>query len=201
MSSDLASHIESLQLQLAEEQQRRREAERRQEEEQRQRENDRTRFESRIGKTAMPEFLHACHTYLYSNLTIQQDVSQSTQGQPANAENKIRPRKIVPWTDFADHQLRIWEDITCSEFAFEKHFTSLHTMEESGEQLRLRQLSSELDLHYFVRTAIENPVAAIVNSLGQTRSCGNAWVCMARSLSRITQTCSVRMKCREIYKM
>lgn len=150
-----------------EEQRRREEEQRRREEEQRKRREEQEHYERRTGKTALPEFLHACHVHLFSGLTIQPDKSKSTQGGPENAEKKVRPRRILPWTDFANHQTAIWDTIMSSDFVFEKHFTSIHTLEEFGEELRQKQLSSELDLHYFVGVTLENRVTSIINRLGQ----------------------------------
>ncbi|PVH91199.1 hypothetical protein DM02DRAFT_577240, partial [Periconia macrospinosa] len=110
-----------------EEEQRKREAaENAQREEQRRREiaEDRTRG------TTLPEFLNACHTHLHLGLTIQSDATQSTRGDPANANNKLRPNKLVAWEDFPQQQAAIWDSIMSSEFPSERHFTSLHTLEE-----------------------------------------------------------------------
>ncbi|OCK78448.1 hypothetical protein K432DRAFT_427263 [Lepidopterella palustris CBS 459.81] len=76
------------------------EAERAQEEERRRRE----RAEEKTRKTTLPEFLDACHTHLYSGLTVQTDRTLSTHGDPANANNKMRPERIVAWEDFPAQQ-------------------------------------------------------------------------------------------------
>jgi len=49
----------------------------------------------------------------------------------------------------------------------EEHFTSIHTLEENGAELRKRQLSSELDLHTFARMTVETQVMSIINCMGQ----------------------------------
>jgi hypothetical protein len=54
-----------------------------------------------------------------------------------------------------------------SEFVFERHFTSLHTLEESGEAVRRRQMGSELDLHNFARFTVEDPVSQIIERLSE----------------------------------
>jgi hypothetical protein len=119
------------------------EAERLREEEQRLREEDRHRYERRTGKKTVPEFLDACHTHLCLGLTIQPDSTQSTQGDAANAENKPRPDRILPWAEFDAEQAHTWETLMESSFVLERHFTSLHTLEESGEAVRRRQMGSE----------------------------------------------------------
>ncbi|KAF2174462.1 hypothetical protein K469DRAFT_709292, partial [Zopfia rhizophila CBS 207.26] len=55
-------------------------------------------------KTTLLELLDACHTYLYSGLTVQTDATLSTRGDPANANNKLRPERICIWKDFAIQQ-------------------------------------------------------------------------------------------------
>jgi len=54
-----------------------------------------------------------------------------------------------------------------SEFVRERHFTSLHTLEESGEAVRRRQMGSELDLNNFARFTVEDPVAQIIERLSE----------------------------------
>jgi len=46
-----------------------------------------------------------------------------------------------------------------SEFVVEPHFTFLHTLEESGEAVRRRQMGSELDLNNFARLNVEDLVS------------------------------------------
>ncbi|KAH7110908.1 hypothetical protein B0J11DRAFT_512416 [Dendryphion nanum] len=118
---------------------------RRREEEQRRREQAEQAHEragEKTRKTALPKFLHACHNHLYSNLTVQTDWTQSTRGNTANANNKLRPEKLVLWADFPARQAAIWEGLTESGFASDRHFTSLHTLEETGEAVRRRVMNT-----------------------------------------------------------
>jgi hypothetical protein len=147
----------------------REEAERLREEEQRLREEDRHHYERRTGKTTLPEFLDACHTNLCLGLTIQPDSTQSTQGDAANAENKPRPDRILPWAEFDTEQANTWEGLMESSFVLERYFTSLHTLEESGEALRRRQMGSELDLNNFARFTVEDPVSQIIERLSEDK--------------------------------
>ncbi|KIW99707.1 uncharacterized protein Z518_11120 [Rhinocladiella mackenziei CBS 650.93] len=134
--------------------------------EQRRREEEQQYYQQRTGSTSLAEFLDAYHVHLYQGLTVQ-DKDQSTQGTPANADRKLRPDYIVPWIDFPAHQTRMWDIVMESDFISERHFTSLHTLKETGEQLHQRQLSSELDLQYFVRFAINDQVTSIIKHLSQ----------------------------------
>ena len=151
-----------------EEQRRREEEQRRREEEQRRREEEQRRreiAEQRTRKTTLPEFLDACHNYLHSGLTVQTDATLSTRGDPANANNKLRPERLLAWEGFPAQQAAIWDDLMDSDLVLERHFTSLHTLEESGEAIKRRMLSSELDLHLFQRSAVEDHVSSIIERL------------------------------------
>ena len=120
--------------------------------------------ESRTRKTTLPEFLDACHIYLSLGLAVQ-EASLSTQGDPANARNKLRPEKIRSWTEFPQQLESIWRDLMDSDFVNERHFSSLQYLEESGDKVRKRQLSSEDDLSFFERLTVEDQVALIIELL------------------------------------
>jgi hypothetical protein len=150
-------------------QQREQDAQRRTQEVERVREEERHQYERKTGKTTLPEFLDACHTHLCLGLTIQPDTTQSTQGDAANADNKPRPDRILPWPNFDDEQAHAWEILMGSNFVLERHFTSLHTLEESGEAVRRRQMGSELDLNNFARFTVEDPVSLIIDRLAEDK--------------------------------
>ncbi|KAF2174662.1 hypothetical protein K469DRAFT_681013 [Zopfia rhizophila CBS 207.26] len=149
------------------------EAERAQEEEQRRRkeaERAQEKAKEKTRKTTLLELLDACHTYLYSGLTVQTDATLSTRGDPANANNKLRPERICAWKDFATQQEAVWNELMESDFVLERHFTSLHTLEESGEAVQQRMMSSELDLHLFQRYTVEDHISSIIEHLYNNRA-------------------------------
>jgi hypothetical protein len=148
------------------------EAEAAREEEQRRREEAeqaQERAVEKTRKTALPEFLDACHNHLHSGLTVQTNPTLSTRGSPANANNKLRPERLALWADFPARQATIWDDLMESGFASERHFTSLHTLEETGEAVRRRMMSSELDLNVFQRHTVEDQVSLIIQGLHRDR--------------------------------
>lgn len=57
-----------------------------------------------------------------------------------------------------------------SDFASERHFTSLHTLEESGEAILRKMMSSELHLHLFQRSTVDDPVTSIIERLYDQRT-------------------------------
>ncbi len=122
-------------------------------------------LEENTRKTTLPDYLDACHDYLYSGLTVQNDATKSTRGDPANALNKLRPDRILIWDEFPAIQEAIWEDLMQSEFVSERHFTSVHSLREIGQGYQQRKLGSEQDLHSFQRYTVEDPVSLIVNRM------------------------------------
>lgn len=50
-----------------------------------------------------------------------------------------------------------------SDFIGRRLFRSMHTLEETDEQLKRKQLGSELDLHIFTDTVIDGPVTSLVD--------------------------------------
>ncbi len=59
----------------------------------------------------------------------------------------------------------VWDDLLASDFVFERHFTSLHTLRENGVQIRQRLMGSELDLHHFARSVIKDHVTSMIKKL------------------------------------
>ncbi|KAF2258466.1 hypothetical protein CC78DRAFT_424293, partial [Lojkania enalia] len=86
--------------------------------------------EEKTRKTTLPEFLDACHNYLHSGLTVQTDATLSTRGDPANANNKLRPERLLIYEGFPAQQAAIWNDLIESDFVVERYFTSVYTLEE-----------------------------------------------------------------------
>ncbi|KGO73162.1 hypothetical protein PITC_003490 [Penicillium italicum] len=116
-------------------------------------------------RTNLPTFLDGLHKHLFLNLKVQSDKTQSTRGDPANATNKLRPRKLRAWDSFASEQEKIWRLLMDSSFVEKKLFTSLHALEEIGENVRRQPIGSELDLNHFLRQTVEDHVARIIEEL------------------------------------
>ncbi len=71
----------------------------------------------------------------------------------------MRPERIFVWDDFPTRQEAIWNDLEQSTFMNQRHFTSQHTLEESGEAIRQTIISSELELNYFERQTVEDHIS------------------------------------------
>ena len=76
------------------------EAERAQKEAERAQQKD----EEKTRKTTLSEFLDACHVHLHFDLTVQRNTTLSTKNDFVNANDKIRPDRILAWDDFSTSQ-------------------------------------------------------------------------------------------------
>ena len=149
------------------ERERQQEHERRlQAERERQQEHERRlQAERATQKTTLPEFLDGCHVHLHSNLVVQTDASMSTKGDPSNAKDKVRPKEIRVWKEFPKQQEKMWQALVNSDFITQRHFTSINALQELGTSISRRKMSSELDLHHFERTTVEDQISLIVEHL------------------------------------
>ncbi|KAM0670863.1 hypothetical protein ACQRIU_001258 [Beauveria bassiana] len=160
--------LESLRKRLEEEERLRKRAEQQRDEVEQQR--DAAEHQLRLQtqqtqNTTLLEFLDACHQHLFLGLDVQEDKESSTKGDPANAEQKLRPDHIREWTNFPREQAKIWKALMDADFVTERHFTPLLVLEDNGKDLRQRSLSSELDLGYFERQTVETRVASVIKQL------------------------------------
>ncbi|OAA42190.1 Protein kinase-like domain protein [Metarhizium rileyi] len=150
--------------------QQREEAEQQREEAEQQREEAELELKRRTQNTTLLEFLDACHRHLFLGLDVQEDKETSTKGDPANAEQKLRPDYIREWNNFPSEQAEIWKALMDADFVAERHFTPLLVLEDNGKDLRQRSLSSELDLGYFERQTVEMRVASVIKQLHKNTS-------------------------------
>ncbi|KAJ8610801.1 hypothetical protein MRB53_038352 [Persea americana] len=84
---------------------------------------------------------------------------------PPMHDRKRRPDFIRRWSEFPSRQVAIWKDLVSSRFMTEGHFTSPHTMLENGETIRRRMMGSELDVHHFQRSTVEEQVSLIIERI------------------------------------
>lgn len=135
-----------------EEQQRREEEQRLREEEQRRREQ----VEATAQASNLPEFLEQCHD-LHTSIKVVTDKSLTTQGDVTKPDNRLYPKRILPWQDFDSSQAAVWVRIgEDSELAPRRWFPSRDNF--SYERDRLRAISSESALRRFEAVATESMV-------------------------------------------
>ncbi|OWY54920.1 metalloprotease [Alternaria alternata] len=89
--------------------------------------------------------------------------------QPYQRKQQASPGKAGPVGRLPCATATIWDDLMESGFASVRHFTSLHTLEETGEAVRRRMMSSELDLNLFQRHTVEDQVSLIIQGMHSDR--------------------------------
>ncbi|CAG8906283.1 unnamed protein product [Penicillium egyptiacum] len=112
---------------------------------------------------------------LFLGLAIQEDPDSSTKGDPANADDKLRPAKIRGWMGFSQEQEAIWEDLMGIDFVTQRHFVPLIVLKRYGEDVRQSMLSSELDLGYFEHFTIESVLPILSRNSMQARKSENSF--------------------------
>ena len=90
-------------------------------------------------------------------VTVVTDKSLTTQGDVANPDNRLYPKRIRPWEDFDELQGAVWARTPeSSEFATRQWFPSKDNF--SYVRDRLRAISSESELRQSEAVAVENIV-------------------------------------------
>ncbi|PGH36096.1 hypothetical protein GX50_01108 [[Emmonsia] crescens] len=128
-------------------------------------EQARRALEEQMRPLTLFEYLDACHIYLFSGL-VPGNTKRSTKGNADNADGKLRPHRIREWLPFADAQTEIWDRLLNEDnegFIMQRKFKSLHALMTMGKETQ-KNIHSELDLRYFQREAITQPVRSIINS-------------------------------------
>lgn len=117
----------------------------------------------RLSKTNLPTFLDGLHKHLFSasrsNRTRPSRRVEIPQTRPTNF-----PRYLRAWDTFTSEQEEIWRLLMDSSLVEDKFFTSLHILEEMGENVR-RLIGSELDLNHFLRQTVEDHISKIIEEL------------------------------------
>lgn len=161
-------HRAEIQAQKAEEDKQKADEARQKAEEAQQKAEEREREGQRaLRKTTLTEYLHLCHQHLSESISVQADKSRSTQGDPSNAQGKLRPDHIRPWDDFLEVQKKTLELLYFSypADARPRVFENANFIETLGERVASRKLASEEDLQHLQRDIVETPVTKIIEHL------------------------------------
>ncbi|KAM0796483.1 hypothetical protein BDR22DRAFT_825104 [Usnea florida] len=120
-----------------------------------------------LRSTTLYEYLDHCHHHLSESIQVQTDKFQTTQGDPSNAIDMIRPDFIQPWTDFIETQKATLEElfITYGPYKDVQALESAHFTQTLGKWIADRRLASERDFHITIQDSIEDPFTQIINHL------------------------------------
>ena len=152
---------------MEEEKQKAEEEKQKMEEEKQKMEEEKQKMEEEIRETTLTEFLSLCHEHLSKSISVQDDKSLSTQGDPSNPKGKLCPDYLQPWEDFLETQKKTLESLY-SIYPLEdmpRVFDSRNSIKTQGKKVALRKLASEQDLQNLQYNIVETPVTQIVEHL------------------------------------
>ena len=181
MSTSTESLLARLRLaeQAAEQERRRADHERRRPDQERRRaeaaelqvQQERQRAEQerqRTQMTTLEEYLRACHDHFQKALYVETNKHLTTKGF-TSTHNKYYPKFLRPWAEFPEFQLGLFKNIYHFFHAEDQHprrfFNSLQYIQELAQNLGRRKLASEKDLETYERTAVEDMVTTILDTL------------------------------------
>lgn len=151
--------------QLAKEERRQAEEQRQRAEEQRRQAEEQNRQFTR--KTSLVEYLRTCHNLLSRSLRVRTP-SRSTKGKIPAPQGKYCPARLLPWTNCAAAQQEIYDSVCDYLQATSDHppqlFPTVARLEGVADSLD-RPMSSERDLEFYERLAVENHVRDIISEL------------------------------------
>ena len=160
----------------AEEEQKRAEARQKQEEERRKQAEERRKqaeerqrqAEEQTQRTTFDELIRHGHNIIAKSLRVEHQ-SRCTSGKISAPIGKKCPKNLRPWTECQTQQENIYRSV-CKYFGSTQEtalrlFPSLNALENDGQRVKKRPISSEQDLEGYERSAVEDHVRDIITEL------------------------------------
>ena len=118
-------------------------------------------------KTSFPQFIRLCHEHFTVPLRVETDRSLTTGGSITNPREKKHPTYLRPWEDFPQTHQRHFDaaySVLCEDTE-RPLFSPRIALEEEGRTVCGRRLTSEKDLEYYDRSAVEEKVKMVLLQL------------------------------------
>ncbi|KAF4975643.1 hypothetical protein FZEAL_7598 [Fusarium zealandicum] len=168
---EATQRVQEQQLRAEEQRRRAEDAERGREEQRRRAEAS----EDEIRPTTIDEYLAACHTCVFSKLTVESNPKLSSRGSITNPRDKWCPQTLQPWPDFI-HEQRLTFGILNDTFPIERRvFENRVFLAGLGNRVAQRRIADEKSLEYFLHNSVEDPVRAIVQKLREVKEVTEAF--------------------------
>ena len=138
------------------------------EERQRQAEERQRQAEEQTRPTTFAELIRHGHSIVAKSLRVEHQ-SRCTSGKIPAPIGKKCPRKLRPWAECQTQQEKIYRSV-CKYFGSTQKttlrlFPSLNALENDGQRVKKRPISSEQDLEGYERSAVEDHVRDIISEL------------------------------------
>ncbi|KAI8633007.1 hypothetical protein F5Y19DRAFT_285106 [Xylariaceae sp. FL1651] len=146
----------------------REEAERERQEDRRRADREQKRAEDsekQTRPTTLDEYLAACHTSVFSRLTIELDPKLTSRGPITNPRDKWCPKNLRPWPDFLLQQTNIFRTLYDNFPTESRVFENRNFLAGLGNRISRRRIADEKTLEYFLHNSVEDPVRAILENL------------------------------------
>ncbi|KAK9364330.1 hypothetical protein V1509DRAFT_636732, partial [Lipomyces kononenkoae] len=118
--------------------------------------------------TTFDEFIRACHIFLSRKVQVG-DLSHCTKGSLTKPNGRLCPKKFRIWTDCLDSQQQVYNSVRrflkASEEDAPRLFSSVDSLEYEGRKHCSKPLTSEQDLVWFERLAVEDNVLSVIAEL------------------------------------
>ncbi|PWY77073.1 hypothetical protein BO70DRAFT_295025 [Aspergillus heteromorphus CBS 117.55] len=136
-------------------------------------EQQRDQQAEQLRPTTFAELLRHCHHLLSQPLRVGLP-RRSTKGTLPPPTGKCCPLKLRPWTDCAARQLALYRSV-CRYLeppgqSPSQLFSSVHALENLGQRIRDRPITSEQDLAHYERLGVEDHVHDIIKELSKIQA-------------------------------
>lgn len=122
----------------------------------------------RAQETTFEEFLKTCHEHLHKALRIERNLAWTTKGF-TKPKNRYYPRRICPWESFPEVRQQVFDQAYCwfhpSDRPAPRKFGNISYYERIGQDHCGRRLTSEGDLQFYERLAVEDQVTQVIRHL------------------------------------
>ncbi|EGX92824.1 Protein kinase-like domain [Cordyceps militaris CM01] len=123
------------------------------------------RSEQQSRRTTLQEYIAACHTSVFSRLTIETDPKFTSKGSITNPKDKWCPTTLQPWPDFLEQQRYALGNIYDTFPTETRVFESKLFLDSLGDRVSKRRIVDERALEWFLHTSVEDPVRNIFEQL------------------------------------
>ncbi|KAJ0358758.1 hypothetical protein COL26b_014465 [Colletotrichum chrysophilum] len=131
--------------------------------------------EQQTKPTSLDEYIAACHTLVYSKLTVETDRRLTSKGFITNPRHKWCPTNLQPWPDFLQQQRIVFGTLYDTFPSDRRCFESRSFLSGLGSRIARRKITDEKALEPFLHNSVEHPVRAIMDELKKVREVKSAF--------------------------
>ena len=126
--------------------------------------------EKQTRPTTIDEYIAACHSLVYSKLTVERDRRLTSKGPITSPRHKWCPTNLEPWSDFLKQQ-RLTMGAFHETFPSDRRaFESRNFLEGLGRRVARRSIADEKTLEYFLHNSVEDHVRSIMDQLKEVEA-------------------------------